>query len=377
MVGGGPGAGIGEAHRIAMRMDDRFELVAGAFSRDPVKSRQAGERLGIATERIYGTYLDMAVAESSRDDGAECVAVVTPHASHFEITRTFLERGFHVVCDKPLALSLDHALELHRLSLATQRILALTHNYSGYPMVRQAARLARDGAIGLLRVVQVEHAHGKPIAPQRIWRTDPAVAGEASVLLDLGTHAHHIARFATGLEVTAVSANMAKMVPGRTVFDNAHINLRFDNGAVGSLWVSMVAVGQEHGLRIRVFGDSGSLHWHHEDPHHLVHRDSNTTARVLAEGQPGMSSESSRHARVAAGHPEGFFAAFANLYTEVADAIRTRSRGQEIRPQDLGFPTVRDGVLGLRFVEAAQRSHDAGGAWTDATIALPAPTVQA
>ena len=370
MVGGGPGAGIGETHRIAMRLDDRFELVAGVLSRDAGKSLQAGRRLGISQERIYRSFRAMADAEAARSDGVECVTIATPHDSHFEIAKSFIKRGIHVVCDKPLALSLNHALELHRLVEATGIVFALTHNYSGYPMVRHAARMVRDGRIGRVRIVQVEHAHGKPIAPARLWRTNPEIADEASVMFDLGTHAHHLARFVTGLEVDMVSAHMAKSVPGRAIYDNAHANLRFNNGAVGSLWASMVAVGQEHGLRLRVFGETGNLHWRHEDPEHLVIRDADLTATVLVAGQPGLAEEAARHNRVSAGHAEGFFAAFANLYTEVANAIRARTAGEPHRPPDLGFPTVRDGVIGVRFVEAVKKSHAADGSWTDAAIEL-------
>ena len=370
MVGGGPGSGIGESHRIAMRFDDRFQLVAGVFSRDSGKSRQVARHLGIAPERVYGSHEDMARAEARRSDGIRCVAIATPHNSHFEIARCFIERNIHVICDKPLALRLDHALELHRLVDATGTVLALTHNYSGYPMVRQAARMVRDGEIGDVRVVQVEHAHGKTLAPQRLWRTDPAVADKANVMFDLGTHAHHLARFVTGLEVSMVSAHLTTMVPGREIYDNAHLHLRFDNGAVGSLWASMVAVGQEHGLRLRVFGETGSLHWRHEDAQHLVLRDRNAAARVLAAGQPNLAPEASRHVRVSAGHAEGFFAAFANLYSEVADAILARERGNPFHSPEFGFPTVRDGVIGVRFVEASKESHAAAGAWTDAGITI-------
>ena len=368
MVGGGPDSGIGESHRIAMRLDNRFQLVAGVFSRNPEKSRQTGRQLGIAPERVYGSYEHMADVEAERPDGIRCVAIATPHNSHFDIARRFIERNIHVICDKPLALTLDHALELHRLVDSTGTVLALTHNYSGYPMVRQAARMVRDGQIGDVRIVQVEHAHGKPLAPQRLWRTDPTVADKANVMFDLGTHAHHLARFVTGLEVSMVSAQLTTMVPGRAIYDNAHVHLRFDNGAVGSLWASMVAVGQEHGLRLRVFGETGSLHWRHEDAQHLLLRDRSATARVLVAGQSDLATEANRHVRVSAGHAEGFFAAFANLYSEFADAVRARDHGEPIDPPDLGFPTVRDGVIGVRFVEATKESHSADGAWTNASL---------
>ena len=371
MVGGGPGSGIGLSHRIAMRMDDRFEMVAGAFSRDYEKSCAAGRELGIAADRVYRTYGEMADAEAARDDGIDCVVIVTPHDSHFAVAKAFLGHRIHIVCDKPLTLRLDDALALDRLVRETGVVFGLTHNYSGYPMVREAARLVRDGAIGAVRTVQVEHAHGKPLAPQRQWRADPAIADEASVMFDLGTHAHHLLRFVTGLEVTAVSAQLSTLIPDRAIFDNANVNLRLQGGAVGSLWASMAATGNEHGLQLRVYGDAGSLEWRHDDGHHLVVRDIDCTARILAQGQRGLAADAKRYERASHGHPEGTFAAFANLYTEVADAIVAHQHGTAFARPALGCPTVRDGVIGVRFVEATKQSHAAGGAWTDATLALP------
>ena len=370
MVGGGPGASIAGAHRIGMGLDNRFELVAGAFSRDFNKSRETGRTLGIVPDRVYRSYRDMADAEADRPDGIDCVSIVTPHNSHYEIAKAFLERRTNVVCDKPLTLSLEEALELHRLVEEVGAVFGLTHNYSGYAMVRHAARLVRDGTLGKVRLVQVEHAHGKRIAPQQSWRTDPAVADEASVMFDLGTHAHHLLRFVTGLEVTEVSAQMSKIVPNRVIFDNAHVNLRLERGAVGSLWASMAAAGHEHGLRIRVYGETGSLMWQHEDPHHLVLRDADGTAKTLAQGQAGLSNDATRYARAGLGHPEGFFAAFANLYTEVADAILAQKSGEVFDKPALGCPTVRDGAIGVRFVQATKESNAAAGQWTDATLAI-------
>ena len=365
MVGGGPGAGIGHSHRVAMRLDNRYALVAGAFSRDGEKSRQMGDELELPAERVYANFQQMAATEAGRDDGIACVAIVTPHNSHFEIAKAFLEHGMHVVCDKPLTVDLQQARDLQRLVNDTGLVFGLTHNYSGYAMVRHAARLVRDGALGKVRLVQVEHAHGRVLAPQRLWRADPAVADEASVMFDLGTHAQHMVRFITGLEVTAVSAALHRIIPGREIYDNANVNLRFDNGAVGSLWASMAAVGNEHGLRVRVYGENGSIEWHHEDAQHLVVRDADARATTLAQGQAGLSADAERNARAALGHPEGFFAAFANLYSDVADAINAHQRGEPFQAPELGCPTVADGVEGVRFVEAVKRSNAAAGAWTD------------
>jgi len=293
MVGGGPGAGIAESHRIGMRIDDRFALVAGVFSRSPENSRKTADRLGVAPERSYASFEEMASAEAARADGIEVVTIVTPTDSHFPIAKAFLQAGIHVVCEKPLTDNLDHAVELDRLARDRGLILALTHNYSGYAMVRHAAALVRDGGIGSVRIVQVEHASGWAAGPVEGrwagWRTDPAVAGKAGVVFDLGTHAHHLLRFVTGLEVAEVSAELATCVEDREVFDDAHVQLRLTNGARGQLWASMAATGQEHGLRIRVFGSEASLEWRHEDPHHLVVRHHGGPVEVLAQGHAGLS----------------------------------------------------------------------------------------
>ncbi len=372
MVGGGPGAGIAEAHRIGMRIDDRFALVAGAFSRSPENSRKTAERLGVAAGRSYTSFEEMVPAEAARPDGVEVVAIVTPNDSHFPIARAFLEAGIHVVCEKPLTDRLEHAVELDRLARDRGLILALTHSYSGYAMVRHAARLVRDGAIGSVRIVQVEHASGwaakRVDSRQAAWRTDPAVAGRASVVFDLGTHAHHLLRFVTGLEVAELSAELATCVEGRAVFDDAHVQLRLTNEARGQLWASMAATGQEHGLRIRVFGSEASLEWHHEDPHHLVVRRQGGPVEVFAQGHSGLAEEAARVTRVGLGHPEGFLESFANIYREVANAVHALSRGEPYVPDPLGFPTGRDGVLGVAFVEAVCASHENAGRWTPALV---------
>ena len=372
MVGGGPGAGIAESHRIGMRIDDRFALVAGVFSRSPENSRKTADRLGVTPERSYASFEEMAGAEAARADGIEVVTIVTPNNSHFPIAKAFLQAGIHVVCEKPLTDSLDHAVELDRLARDRGLILALTHNYSGYAMVRHAAALVRDGGIGSVRIVQVEHASGWAAGPVEGrwagWRTDPAVAGKAGVVFDLGTHAHHLLRFVTGLEVAEVSAELATCVKDREVFDDAHVQLRLANGARGQLWASMAATGQEHGLRIRVFGSEASLEWRHEDPHHLVVRHHGGPVEVLAQGHAGLSEEAARVTRVGLGHPEGFFESFANIYGDIADAVQALSRGEGYTPKPLGFPTGSDGVLGIAFVEAVVASHQKAGRWTSALV---------
>ena len=372
MVGGGPGAGIAETHRTAMRLDDKYGLVAGVFSRDREKSLSAARKLRIDQDRIYPDFGIMAEIESKREqDRIDAVVIVTRTDSHYEIAKKFLESGIHVICDKPLCLALAEAKELKRLADEKQLILCLTHNYSGYAMVRHAARMVRNGDLGKVCVVQAEHASGwaaklleKQGHPQAAWRTDPVLSGDSSVLFDLGTHAHQLARFVTDLEVTEVAAEMSQIVAGRAIKDNANVLLRFSNGARGTLWASMAAIGNEHGLRIRVYGDRGSLSWYHEDPCHLRYCPIDGPPQILAQGADWLSPEASRWTRVGLGHPEGFFESFANLYTEVAEAILAKSEGRAYAKAELGFPDAHDGVCGVAFVESAMRSFAAGGAWT-------------
>jgi predicted dehydrogenase len=372
MVGGGPGAGIAETHRTAMRLDDKCVLIAGVFSRDSEKSRGAARLLRIDPDRVYPDYRVMAEVESKREsDRIDVAVIVTRTDSHFEIAKKFLESGIQVICDKPLCLSLAEAKELKRLAEEKELILCLTHNYSGYAMVRHAARMVRNGDLGKICVVQAEHASGWAAKllenqghPQAAWRTDPVLSGDASVLFDLGTHAHQLARFVTGLEVTEVAAELSQIVQGRAIKDNANLLLRFSNGARGTLWASMAAIGNEHGLRIRVYGDRGSLAWHHEDPCHLRYCPLDGPQQILAQGADGLSAEAKRWTRAGLGHPEGFFESFANIYTEVADAILAKSEGRAYIKDELGFPDASDGARGVAFVESAMRSFASGGVWT-------------
>jgi len=372
MVGGGPGAGIAETHRTAMRLDDKCVLIAGVFSRDSEKSRRAARLLRIDLDRVYPDYSVMAEVESKREsDRIDVAVIVTRTDSHFEITKKFLQSGIQVICDKPLCLSLTEAKELKRLAEEKELLLCLTHNYSGYAMVRHAARMVRNGDLGKVCVVQAEHASGWAAKllenqghPQAAWRTDPVLSGDASVLFDLGTHAHQLARFVTGLEVTEVAAEMSQIVQGRAIKDNANLLLRFSNGARGTLWASMAAIGNEHGLRIRVYGDRGSLAWHHEDPCHLRYFPLDGPQQILAQGADGLSAEAKRWTRAGLGHPEGFFESFANIYTEVAEAILAKSEGRAYIKDELGFPDASDGARGVAFVESAMRSFASGGVWT-------------
>jgi len=377
MVGGGPGSNIGDTHRRAASFDGRYTLLAGVFASDPARSRAFAESLEIAPDRRYGSWEEMAAREGARKDGVEVVAIMTPNASHHPIAKAFLERGIDVICDKPLTTGLDDALDLLRLARRTGLVFAVTYNYTGYPMVRQAREMIRSGELGAIRLVQVEHASGWASTlleasghKQATWRTTPSIAGKSAVVGDIGTHAHHLARFVTGLEVTELSAELSTVVPGRKSDDNAHVKLRFTNGARGLMWVSMAATGNLHGQRIRVFGEKASLEWIQEQPEQLHLRPLDGPHRVLSRGCGYLSAAAQRATRLWPGHPEGFLEAFANLYTGAADAVLARRDDAPLDRSALSFPTVEDGVLGVKFVEAAVESSRRDGAWVDATMDL-------
>ena len=376
MVGGGPGSNIGDTHRRAAAFDGRYALVAGVFATDAKRSRDFAASLEIEPERRYSSWEEMAEREPARKDGIEVVAIMTPNASHHPIARAFLELGVDVICDKPLTTELEDAVDLLRLARRTRLVFAVTYNYTGYPMVRQAREMVRSGELGTVRLVQVEHASGWASTlleasghKQAAWRMTPSLAGKSAVVGDIGTHAHHLARFITGLEVTHVSAELSTLVPGRKADDNAHVKLRLTNGARGLMWVSMAATGNLHGQRIRVFGEKASLEWIQEQPEQLVLRPVDGPHRVLSRGCGYLSASAQRSSRLWPGHPEGFLEAFANVYTDAADAVLARRDGIAVDRLNL-FPTVEDGVLGVKFVDAVVDSHLSDGAWVNATLDL-------
>jgi predicted dehydrogenase len=375
IVGGGPGSNIGATHRQAARLDRRYELVAGVFASDAERSRAFAATLGIAPERRYATWHAMAAQEAQRSDGIEVVAIMTPNNSHFAIAKAFLEQGVDVICDKPLTNELAQALELQQLAHAKGLVFGVTYNYSGYPMVRQARAMVQAGVLGKIWLVQVEHASGWASTlleaaghKQATWRTTPEVAGKSTVIGDLGTHAHHLARYITGLEVSELSAELSTLVPGRQADDNGHVKLRFDNGARGLMWVSMVATGHWHGQRIRVYGEKGSLEWVQETPNELLLRPTDGPHQTLARGASYLAPEVRRVSRLWTGHPEGFIDAFANVYSDIADAVLARRDGYAADPLAFTFPTVADGVLGVKFVEAAVESNAQDGRWVSALL---------
>jgi predicted dehydrogenase len=367
MVGGGQGAFIGAVHRIAARLDGEFELVAGALSSDPERARISGAEIGLDPERCYGSFEEMAKAEAARPDGIEAVSIVTPNHVHFPAAKAFLEAGIHVICDKPLTSNLADAKQLADLVKSSGKLLVLTHNYTGYPMIRHARQMVAEGLLGTLRVVQAEYPQDwltEPVSnKQADWRTDPARSGAGGALGDIGTHAYNLARFVTGLELDSLAADLTAFVDGRQLDDNAHVMLRFRGGAKGMLWASQVAPGNENGLKLRVYGSKGGLEWEQEQPNHLWFTPFGGEKRLITRGGTGAGASAARVTRVPSGHPEGYLEGFANIYAEAARAIRAVRDGTPI-PEDVMFPTVEDGVEGVAFVEACVRSSKENGAWT-------------
>ncbi len=369
MVGGGNDAFIGGVHRIASRIDDAYELVAGALSSTPEKSRVSGEALGLP--RVYDDYKQMAIREARRKDGIEAVSIVTPNHVHYPAAREFLKRGIHVICDKPLTSTLADAKKLVKASDASDALFVLTHNYTGYPMARQARDMVVNGEIGDVRVVQVEYAQDWLSTPleheglkQAEWRTDPARTGAGGATGDIGTHAYNIACFVTGLKLESLAADLDAFVDGRQVDDNGHVMLRFEGGAKGMLWCSQVAPGNENALRLRIYGSKGGLEWAQEDPNYLWHTPLGEPKRLITRNGAGTGDAAGRVSRIPPGHPEGYLEGFANIYTEAAAAIRAHQSGQP-RPEGVVFPTVQDGLAGVTFVDACVRSSKRNGAWVN------------
>jgi len=377
VIGGGPGSFIGAMHRTAARLDGRYDLVAGVVSTDPERSRRAAAGMGIDPSRAYADAIEMLDAERARPDGADVVTIATPNDSHHRYTLAALDRGFDVICDKPMTNTLAEALEVVAKVRATGRVFCLTHNYTGYPMVRQARAMVADGQLGEIRLVQVEYVQGGKAdeadpdpAGGLPWRYDPVRGGPSLVMGDIGTHTHNLARFISGLEVSEVAAEIGHVIPQRLVDDYGAAMLRFDNGARGTFWVTQTAAGVENCLRIRVSGTKGSLEWEQERPTRLDFKPLDGPAQVYTPNGPGSLPASIRACRIVAGHPEGFHEGFANVYSDAAEAIAARRSGRTPDPLALDFPNERDGAIGVRFVEAAVASSRAGGTWTDARLDL-------
>lgn len=372
MVGGGRGAFIGAVHRIAARLDDQYELVAGAFSSDPEKSAASAADLGVA--RSYGSYAEMAQKEARRKDGIEAVAIVTPNHMHAPVAVEFLKRGIHVICDKPLTATLPEAKKLTKTAEASGVVFALTHNYTGYPMIRQAREMIAADALGDIRLVNVEYIQdwlAEPIEAtgqkQADWRTDPARSGAGGATGDIGTHAFNLANFVTGLTLHELSADLQSFVAGRRVDDNGHIMMRYTSGARGTLWCSQVASGQENGLRLRIFGTKGGIEWEQENPNYLWVAPLGQPKYRLTRGGPGSGEAAARLTRIPSGHPEGYLEGFANIYAEAARAIIARRDGTTLDSAVI-FPGLKEGLEGVAFVDACVRSSKRNGAWVSLAL---------
>lgn len=373
MVGGGPGAFIGEVHRMAAALDGEWQLVAGAFSSEPERSREQGRRLGMDPARVYGSWREMVEGEAAlpEDERIQAVTVVTPNHLHHPVAVAFLGAGFHVVCDKPLTDTVEAAEDLCRRVEELGAVFALTHNYAGYPMVKEARSLVRSGGIGSVRKVVAEYSQGWLATlleaeghKQAEWRTDPERAGVSSALADIGSHAEHLARYVTGLEMEALCADLSTQVEGRALEDDANVLIRYRGGARGVLIASQISAGEENGLSLRVYGEKGGIRWRQEEPNRLEVSPLEGPRRLLTRGGGGLSREARHATRLPAGHPEGFIEAFANIYRAVGRTLRARLEGRDPDPLDLDLPGVRDGTLGVRFVHAAVESHRRG-AWID------------
>ena len=370
MVGGGRGAFIGAVHRIAARLDDRYELVAGALASEPERAKASAYDLRIAPERAYGSFAEMARAEAAREDRIDVVAVVTPNNVHHAAAKVFLQAGIHVICDKPLTTSLEQARDLVDTVAASGALFALTHNYSGYPMVRQMREMIRSGELGEVRLIQMQYAQAwlatrteKTGNKQAEWRTDPARSGPAGCLGDIGTHAYHLASFVTGWEADELAADLSTFMNGRTLDDNAQVLLRYPNGARGMLWASQVAPGHENGLSLRIYGTEGGIEWAQEHPNQVRWAALGRAPVTLSRGGPGLTPAAAHATRIPAGHPEGYLEGFAQLYTDFADQIAARLEGRGPDPTSLLVPTVEDGFAGVAFIAAALRSSENNAAW--------------
>jgi predicted dehydrogenase len=379
MVGGGPGAFIGAVHRRAAALDGLTELVAGAFSSDPDKSAAQGEALHLDADRVYGSYQEMAEAEAAlpADERIDFVSIVTPNFLHFDVAKTFIEHGFHVICDKPMTTTLEDAETLCHLVDEHDAVFCLTHNYTGYPLVKHARSLVEDGTIGEVRKIVVEYPQGWLAErleatgdKQADWRTDPERAG-AGALGDIGSHAENLARYVTGLGMERLCADVGTVVEGRPIDDDANMLVRYENGARGILHCSQISVGEENNLRLRVYGTKAGLDWRQEDPHYLVVKRNGAPREIYTHGNDYLSEAALHNTRIPPGHPEAFIEAFANTYANACRTMAARLAGEEPDPLDLDFPTVQDGAVGMHFIETALASGEQQAAWVDASYTPP------
>ena len=373
MIGGGPGAFIGAVHRIAANMDGQIELVCGAFSSDAAKSKQAGEELFLAPERVYGSYKEMIEKEKQlpEDVRMQIVSIVTPNHVHFEPSKMALENGFHVILDKPMTFTLDEAKALQQVVEKTGNVFCLTHTYTGYPMVKQAKQMVKSGVLGKIRKIYVEYPQGwlstfleGSDSKQASWRTDPKRSGIAGCMGDIGTHAFNMAEYVSGLKTTKICADLNIVVEGRQLDDDGAVLLKFDNGATGVLFASQIAAGEENNVKVRVYGEKGGVEWQQQDANTLMVKWLDKPAEIYRTGTGYVSSYASHNSRTPAGHPEGYLEAFANLYRNFALTVRAKENGETPKPEWLDFPGIEDGLRGMAFIENVVKSGKSEQKWT-------------
>ena len=363
-VGGGPSSFIGYTHRLAARFDNRFDFVAGVFSRDKKKSIDFGSSLGLDPSRCYANYSEMAKKESKRSDGIEALGIMTPSGDHYKIAKLFIENKIHIICDKPLTATMEDAIKLQKLVKKHKIVFALTHNYSAYPMLREAKNLVEKGKLGKVLLTNVEYPQGYTVGIKKKdekstlkWRLDKKMCGPSMILAEIGTHSYHLLRYVTNLEVKEISAEVNSLSPEISVDDNAFLILRMNNKARASIWVSSAATGGENGLKIRVYGNKGAVEWFQDEPNHLKFTELNKSTKIITRASNDVSDFSLKSSRLAAGHPEGFFEAFSNIYTEFADCILSNNKTNHT------FPNIEDGVKGIKFIFAAKKSSNNNSKW--------------
>ena len=363
-VGGGPSSFIGYTHRLAARFDNRFDFVAGVFSRDKKKSIDFGSSLGLDPSRCYANYSEMAKKESKRSDGIEALGIMTPSGDHYKIAKLFIENKIHIICDKPLTATVEDAIKLQKLVKKNKIVFALTHNYSAYPMLREAKNLVEKGKLGKVLLINVEYPQGYTVGIKKKdekstlkWRLDKKMCGPSMILAEIGTHSYHLLRYVTNLEAKEISAEVNSLSSEISVDDNAFLILRMNNKARASIWVSSAATGGENGLKIRVYGTKGAVEWFQDEPNHLKFTELNKSAKIITRASNDVSDFSLKSSRLAAGHPEGFFEAFSNIYTEFADCILSNKKTNHT------FPNIEDGVKGIKFIFAAKKSSNNNSKW--------------
>ncbi len=363
-VGGGPSSFIGYTHRLAARFDNRFDFVAGVFSRDKKKSIDFGSSLGLDPSRCYANYREMAKKESNRSDGIQALGIMTPSGDHYKIAKLFIENKIHIICDKPLTATIEDAIKLQKLVKKNKIVFALTHNYSAYPMLREAKNLVEKGKLGKVLLINVEYPQGYTVGIKKKdekstlkWRLDKKMCGPSMILAEIGTHSYHLLRYVTNLEAKEISAEVNSLSSEISVDDNAFLILRMNNKARASIWVSSAATGGENGLKIRVYGTKGAVEWFQDEPNHLKFTELNKSAKIITRASNDVSDFSLKSSRLAAGHPEGFFEAFSNIYTEFADCILSNNKTNHT------FPNIEDGVKGIKFIFAAKKSSNNNSKW--------------